>query len=339
MKHHFPVLSDCNYLDTASSGILTQSLYEWRRAHDREFLLKGSAFRIYQQDFLDGVRTTVGRFFRAANESTFLVPNFSYGFNNVLNLLSPGHSILLLKDDYPSLLNPPKAAGISVIEVEVDRDIHSRLYTAIRTYKPTIFAFSMVQYISGFKLGAAFVRTLKKDFPELLLLADGTQWCGTELIDFQQSGLDMLGASGYKWMLAGYGNGFMLLSDQLRSVLETEDLRIAMEPGHLDTLNFGSLQESIRYLESAGMANVQSKVTAISRAAHGALASMGLLQGIAVETEYHSQLFNLKISRSIHHRLRSENIVCIERGEGTRVGFHFYNNEDDLRHLLDVLKV
>lgn len=338
MKQDFPVLSGCTYLDTASSGILTQSLVDWRRAHDQEFLLQGSAFRCGQQDFLDGVRSTVARFFGASHENTILVPNYSFGFNSVITMLSPVHRVLVLKDDYPSLLNPLKTAGFPVKELEVDRDLPSKLYAAIREFKPTVFAFSLVQYVSGLRLDAELVKSIKKDFPDLLLLADGTQCCGTESMNFEHSGLDMLGASGYKWMLAGYGNGFVLLSDQLMSVLQAEHLKMVMEPGHLDTLNFGSLQESIKYLEAFGMEVVQKNVRELSGAAHVAFSDMGLLKGAAGEYAFYSQIFNLKISRSMHRRLLAEKIACMERGDGIRVGFHFYNDRDDLERLLNVLK-
>src|SRR5690606_32557254 len=112
MKEDFPVLSGCTYLDTASSGILTQSLAQWRQDHDNDFLMQGSAFRNEQSSFLNGVRATVSRFFNAAEQNTFLVPNFSYGFNSLLSLLSGQHSFLILKDDYPSLLNPLRTARI-----------------------------------------------------------------------------------------------------------------------------------------------------------------------------------------------------------------------------------
>jgi selenocysteine lyase/cysteine desulfurase len=338
MKQDFPALSGCTYLDTASSGILTQSLFEWRQAHDRDFLLRGSAFRSEQAAFLNGVRARVSRFFHSEERNTFLVPNFSHGFKSLLPLLAPNHRFLLLKGDYPSLVNPFSTAGLQAEELEVGSHFESRLYEAIRRYKPTVFAFSVVQYISGFKLGMELIRAMKKDFPDLLLLADGTQYCGTEPIDFQNSGLDLLGASGYKWMLAGYGNGFMLLSDHLRSAISARQPGLAFEPGHLDTLNFGSMQKAIEYLEGVGMDHIGDRVKWLSGAAYEALKDMRLLHATASDPAFRSQIFNLQISGAMHRRLLAENIVCIERGEGTRVGFHFFNDGSDLEHLVAVLQ-
>src|SRR5690606_25661481 len=133
-------------------------------------------FRSEQAALLNGVRATVSRFFHSEERNTFLVPNFSYGFNSLLPLLGPGHRFLLLKGDYPSLVNPFGTAGLQAGELEVGSHFESGLYEAIRKYEPTVFAFSVVQYISGFKLGMELIRALKNDFPDLLLLADGTQY-------------------------------------------------------------------------------------------------------------------------------------------------------------------
>ena len=79
---------------------------------------------------------------------------------------------------------------------------------------------------------------------------------------FEDSGLDVLGASSYKWLLAGYGNGFMLFKDRVKEFSKVEtigfnaantnpelknSIRFAkhFEPGHLDTLNFGTLKHSL----------------------------------------------------------------------------------------------
>ncbi len=102
-KGQFPVLENCTYLNTANSGVLAQSIREWRKSHDEDFMQQGSKFRQQQGDFIQDIRQHVARFFHSKAENTFLVQNFSFGFNTFLNGLTRSHRFLLIKSDYPSI--------------------------------------------------------------------------------------------------------------------------------------------------------------------------------------------------------------------------------------------
>ena len=82
--------------------------------------------------------------------------------------------------------------------------------------------------------------------------------------------MDVLAASTYKWMLAGYGNGIIMIkedaqrrfslktvgfnsADAMYNIRDTISFIKRFEPGHQDTLNFGSLEQSIKMLEEIGM--------------------------------------------------------------------------------------
>ncbi|RZL13908.1 MAG: aminotransferase class V-fold PLP-dependent enzyme, partial [Pedobacter sp.] len=215
----FPLLEKYTYLDTASSGILSKKQINWRAVHDQTFFEQGSLFRLTQAAFLQDVKVTVARFFNSKVENTFLLPNFSFGFNTLLEGLPAGQRFLLLQEDYPSVNYAIETRGHTCEYLEMGDLLEERIIDHIKIHKPTVFAFSLVQYINGIKLSIDFVKELKALFPDVLIIADGTQFCGTAALDFEASGFDVLMASGYKWMLAGYGNGFMLLKDGIASSL------------------------------------------------------------------------------------------------------------------------
>jgi selenocysteine lyase/cysteine desulfurase len=349
----FPVLNNYTYLNTANSGILSRSVQEWRAAHDQAFVEQGSLFRLNQESFLNGVRSNVANFFNAKEEGTFLVPNFSYGFNIVLEGLSGQQRFLLLQEDYPSINYPVASRGHVCEYLEVDENLEQNILESIRQFKPTVFAFSIVQYISGIKIDLGFVKKLKAEFPELLFIADGTQYCGTEMFGFEQSGIDILIASSYKWMLGGYGNGFVLLNRQAKNWLYSNaqqwplpnepflksknTLAMYFEPGHLDTLNFGSLQQSISYLEQLGLQETQSRILHLSQLAKAAFTQRELLRPAVVKREEHSSIFNLGLPAAFYKHLEQEGIICSNRGSGIRVSFHFYNTEEELNRLLKII--
>ena len=77
-------------------------------------------------------------------------------------------------------------------------------------------------------------------------------------------------------MLGGYGNGFVLLTEKIVEELYASEKRSAptsevffqgrsslspyFEPGHLDTLSFGSLFNAVTYLQEQGMENIESRI-------------------------------------------------------------------------------
>lgn len=353
IQNQFPILGNSTYVNTPGSGILSKDVLEWRRQHDEDYFNAGSIFRKNQERFLQGVRQSLADFFNASVQHTFLVPNFSFGMNTFLEGLSRSERFLLLREDYPSVNYAIESRGFSIEYLQIDEYLEENIIAKIERFKPTVFAFSLVQYISGIKLNFDFIKQLKERYPSMLFVADGTQFCGATSFDFEASGLDFLGSSGYKWMLSGYGNGFVFLkegavnrlyADALRRSGPTEPflkergaLSLYFEPGHLDTLVFGTLQQSILSFEKLGIDHIETFIKKLSKKAKEAFAERGLLAPSVVKREDHSSIYNLNLNGTTYEKLSAERVICLPRGGGIRVGFHLYNNEEDLEKLLAII--
>lgn len=350
----FPALNNCTYLNTASSGILSKEITAWRKRHDESFEKLGSGFRLNQESFLKEVRTNVAHFFGSKVENTFLVPNCSFGLNTILEGLSGEQRFLLFEGDYPSVNYPVQSRGFTYDYVKVDAEVEANILAQVKSFKPTVLAISLVQYTNGIKIDLDFLKELKSANPELLILADGTQFCGTARFDFESSGIDVLVSSGYKWMLAGYGNGFVLLKDEVAASLyqnrkskplPTEIflkgrsmLSLCFEPGHLDTLNFGTLNESILFMNKLGIDLIENKISNLAQKAMTAFTELNLLSAQVVGRKQHSSIFNLDVKDEMIKHFAASNIISISRGKGLRIGFHFYNTDADLDLVLQVIK-
>ena len=68
------------------------------------------------------------------------------------------------------------------------------------------------------------------------------------------------------------------------------------------------------------------------------LSSRPALEDYVIEREKHSTIFNLKIDDQKFQQLLNENVLCARRGGGVRVGFHFYNSENDIDTIVRILK-
>ena len=57
------------------------------------------------------------------------------------------------------------------------------------------------------------MRKIKIQYPDVILVGDGTQFLGEHNFNFDSSPFDIVAASGYKWLLAGFENGVMMISE------------------------------------------------------------------------------------------------------------------------------
>ncbi len=200
-----------------------------------------------------------------------------------------------------------------------------------------------------------FLKKLKKDFPDLMIIADGTQYCGTEPFDFKDSGIDILGTSAYKWLLAGYGNGFYLVKDGVMDQFELKGIGNGsvdndaskrnsitfckfLEPGHLDSFNFGSLEFALNFLDEIGLENVEAQLQRLSKRAMAAFSELDLLEPAVTKRKQHSTIFNIKGDKKLFDKLTEENVVASPRGGGIRLSFHFYNTEEEIDVVATLLK-
>jgi len=352
-SEQFPILKEYTYLNTANSGLLAVDVANWRRNHDVNFIQGGSEFRANSHHVFEALRGNFSESFGVKNSNVFLSPNFSTGFHSVLNGLSKNHRVLLLADEYPSLSYPVKSFGFDYLEVAIDQDFEYNIIKSIEEFKPTIFAFSFVQYISGLQMQSNFIKELRSTYPELILIADGTQFLGTSRFSFIDSGLDALIGSGYKWLLGGYGNGYIFLSDRIKEKLYQnrqsallpnapflsgrDHLSLNLEPGHLDSMNFGTLNQGLLYLKGIGFDKIEQDVKHLSSLARTELAKKGFIPEWMNERIEQSPIISLPLNQDQVNQLNGAKILASPRGTGTRISFHLYNNENDLDRLLAVL--
>ena len=354
-RSHFPLLEQYTYLNTAAWGVLHDGLLEWRQEHDLDYLVGGSRMKIGALSLLEDTREHLGRFFNCPAQRISLVPNFSLGMNLLLEGLRKDSEVLTLEGDYPSLTWPFQSRGFSVREVSSGPGLEERILEVLSQSLVRVLAVSLVQWIDGVLISPEFLRSIKDRFPELLIIADATQYAGAFQLDFEHSGIDVMGCSGYKWLLGGNGNGFMLFSQHAEKefqVLSTGfnsantdlsrkgDIPFSkrFEPGHLDTLNFGSLNYALGLLEGLGMGAVDQYNREMSLKVRQSLGNRGLLPDYIAQGGRHSTIFNIPEPGGRYAHLKAHDIVCSARGGGIRLSFHCYNTENDLDKLLEILK-
>ncbi len=353
-RSFFPALTRCIYADTAAAGLISEQLLQWRREQDLDLQLNASAGWRNHTDILKDTRAVLGRFFKTTDSVISLVPNFSLGLNLLLENQDTRQKVLLIEEDYPSVNWPFERRGFNISYIKTSADIETRIMEEVSRKNIDILAISLVQWLDGLKINPEFIRHLKKEFPSLIIIADGTQYCGAFDLDFENSGIDVLGASGYKWLLAGYGNGFLLVRDECHSRfpiasvgfnsaegnldgMDTIRFCKQLEPGHLDSLNFGSLKFTVEMLSSIGMERIEAYNRSLLVKAMNEFGDMGLLSDTVMERKDHGSIFRLDVSKSVYEHLLHSNVRCSWRAGGLRLSFHFYNTEEEIDGIVEIV--
>lgn len=354
LRKPFPVLRQYVYLNNASCGLLSEKVLEYRQDHDLDLLISGSIFRDKQGEILEEVRETVGAFFNCAPNRVGLIHNFSSGFNTLLEGIDKSSKILLLKEDYPSINWAVKSREFKLSYAQINENLEKNIEEALLQNTPDLFCFSIVQYENGIKLTTSFLREMKKKFPKTLFVADGTQYIGTEKFDFDSSKIDVVIASCYKWMNAGFGNAIMLFQEDVPKKIDPKSCGFnslqgkykahegnflgKFEPGHQDILSFGSIMAAIKFINSVGIDLIEERINLLSKKAKQEFEKLGLLEEAVVKRTQHSSIFNIGGNTDLLQLLNSKNIICSLKNPGVRVSFHYFNTEEEIDLLIKVLK-
>lgn len=355
ISSQFPYSTQNIYLNTPAYGLLSESLLEWRQGHDLDHLVGGSRFKEKFFEVIASLRASVATFASASAEEVFLVPNFSFGWKVLIGGLPKDKHVLLLNGDYPSLNWPVITANFEKLEkIDVSFSMEEEIEEYFSKHAPDIFAFSIVQYLNGIKIDLDLIKRLKARYPNTLFMADATQYLGTETFQFFNSGIDVLGVSGYKWLLAGTGNGFFLVRKEAQSAFysSTEKwepreepwlknnthLQNHLEPGHLDSMSMGSLDHAVRLLDKTGMPLIEERIKKVCDYAREQLLDHGFLEKKLCDRSAHGPFYALSVTDKQLATLRERRVDFAIRGGRLRIGFHFYNSLKDVDAVVNVLK-
>lgn len=354
IRSRYPILEKYTYLNTANHGLISQELIDYRVNELEKMRDKASVYTNSRNTFIDQVRDTIANFMDAAVENTAVIPNFSTGFNILMEGIEKNSKILLLEGDYPSVNWPVQSRGFTCFYASIDVKLEENILKACEQHQPDFFCFSVVQYISGIKIDLDFIKQLKEQFPDMILIGDLTQYVGCEEFRFRESGLDIILASCYKWLNAGDGNGFICVKDEVKEMIKPKRIGYRsiknvidtipefigrFEPGHQDMIAFGSLQFAMNEVSQIGLGNIQKDLKYWSQTAKATFTDLGLLTEEVVHRKNHSTIFNIKGDIKLYNHLLDHKIITSLRGDGIRISFSYFNSQRDLNQLIKRLSI
>jgi selenocysteine lyase/cysteine desulfurase len=295
-----------------------------------------------------------------------LMPNTAAGINTAaLSLpLRPGDNVLVLDGDYPvniypwmnlahrgvlTKFVPPHDGGLD-LDLLVSRiDSHTR-----------VIAMSTVVFATGFRNNLVEVGKLCRE-RNIFFVVDGIQSLGALPFDVQAANVDFLAAGSQKWLLGPIGAGFLYVRreiiDQLvpgpyvgaasvRDATNFLDYNFTLLPT-AERFNLGSsniigaygLHASVALIQEIGIEQIAERVLMLAGVAIGDLQERGYKLSASVAREHRSGIVIVEVDdpAAASARLEQAGIICIPRGKGIRIAAHFYNTEEEVLRVGEVL--
>jgi selenocysteine lyase/cysteine desulfurase len=222
-------------------------------------------------------RAAVARLLGAADDRVVLVPHTSQGlFHAAFSV--PAGEVLVSAAEFPANTYPwvraEQAGRLTVRWLRAPR-VTPEAVAAALTPDTTVVSVSAVDFRTGYRADLGALREIVGD---RLLVVDGIQ--GVGVVDEPWEVADVLVCGGQKWLRAGWGTGFAVLSER---ALERMDPVLsgwtgAREPGvydevhepapdarawsvsHLSPVNAGALARALELVEEIGPATFRQGI-------------------------------------------------------------------------------
>lgn len=343
IRANYPGLDNVTYLDTSSCGLIAGATMNEGNAEQERLMREGSArFGHWHGKGRRDVVNTVAAHIGGNVTGTALLQSFTSGMTRLAPMLKHRKKVLLVGGDYPTLHAPFQWNGFEVVMMDPAPDgtiPMDLLANAIERERPQLVAISHVQWQTGFMIDLnAFTEICRAH--GAWSLVDATQsWCSA-LIDLRNTPIDILGSSGYKWPLAGFGNGFFHLSEAVRTELRERngyEPIAALSEGHLDPIALVRLGDALQRSMSIGVDTIAQRVDELCDQAVQKLDQIGVHILNGTDPKSRAGIIMLEGGEERLANLRNAGVQAQLRGAGIRIGIHFYNNEEDVERLAEVL--
>jgi len=357
IRKQFPVTEKLAYLNSAAAGPVSRKSFETASGYYEKMMNDGDVHWNRWLADREMIRTKVARFINAEPEEIAFTTNTSAGMNVIVDALEDRGEVISSELEFPVTTLPWMHRRIPVhLLPATDGEVRIEDVRKAMTHDTGVIALSHVQFSNGFRINPEELGEIKGKHA---LVINASQSAGAFDLDVKRMKVDALCATGHKWMLAGYGSGFVYLSRELleqalpRSIgwlsvenpfemrndefVPRHDAAARVELGCPHFAGIFSLGASVDLIKEIGAANIQARVLELNTFLTERLSASGwrVLSPIRNDDVRSGEtLIEVERPGELARHLFRRSVVVTEKPQGIRVATHFFNNEADVERLL-----
>ena len=361
IRKQFPVTERSVYLNTAAAGPLALSTQEAASEYYQLMMNDGD---VHWDNWLtrrETIRTQVASFINAEPDEIGFTTNTSSGMNLIVDALEHHGEVISNDLEFPVTIIPWMHRRIPVhIVKSVDGAITTEALRRARDIRSGVISISYVQYSNGLRVN---LQELGENKGEHALVVNASQAAGVFQIDVKRMKIDALCSTGHKWMLSGYGSGFVYISRELQArskprmigwlsvqdpygdrnneVHLRHDVSARAELGCPHFPGIFALGASVEMMQKIGLKPIEERALQLNRYLTDRLLESGwkVLSPLSEETYRSAEtLVAAENPSEVVSALAAKKILVTEKPPGFRVATDFFNNEDDVEKLVEGLK-
>jgi selenocysteine lyase/cysteine desulfurase len=360
IRKQFPVTETATYLNAAAAGPLSRATMAAATEYYQQMMNDADTHWDEWLAKREDVRRKVAGFINAEPDEIALTTNTSSGMNVIIDALETHGEVISCDLEFPVSTLPWMNRRIPVHLVKsFDGAVAIEDIRAAMNVRTGIICMSHVQYSSGFRVDLEELGTAKGGHA---LVVNAAQSAGVFEIDVKRMKIDALSATGHKWMLSGYGSGFVYLARELQERSKPRAIGwLSVEDPYSDRNNelhlrhdaaartelgcphfagMFALGASVDLIASLGMTNIEKRALELNQYLTTQLTESGMkvLSPLADERARSAEtLVALDDPAGVVAKLAERKIIVTKKPQGIRVATHFFNNEADIEQLITAL--
>lgn len=374
VRRNFP-LTDQNkgitYLNSASTGPLCRPV---REALERYY--DAAQFLVSEHDTaafadLEKIRKLGAKFIGADSDEIGFGFHTGFGLNiAAFGLpLKQGDEILLSDIEFPSNVYPWLALrerGIDIRFIESSDHFFDidKFERAIGS-KSRVLSLSFVQFFNGYKNDLKKIGEICRKHG-LYFVVDGIQGCGHQILDIHECQVDIFSTGAQKWLLSPLGTGYFYVRRELQNNLQMPfaswlsvdwklnfgdlfhydlpyfDSARKFEMGTYPYAHVHAMAAALELIDNLGVENIQKHNHSLLDILIDYLKSSNTYTVVSsLDKNHRSSILSFTSSRAgdLFQELKSRKVICSFRQGAIRIAVHLFNDESDIRRLLDVLEI
>jgi selenocysteine lyase/cysteine desulfurase len=364
-RQRFPALVDTVHLASCSQGALSDSLSAALAEFQSSLLEHGAPWGLWMER-VERARAAFAGLIGAGTDEVAIVSSASHGAYQVASTQRFGEGTRLVTTDleFPSVAHvwlAQRTRGAEVVHVP-DRDgvVEVDDYARLVDERATLVSVPLVSYSNGSRLPAREVVALARERGARTVV-DAYQGAGVEPVDVRELDCDYLVCGSLKYLLGISGIAFLYVRGGLRDEVPPAQTGwfgrvdpFAFDPRSIDypatarrfesgTPSVPSAYGAVAGLGMLGLVDahaVRRHVGDLTALLDAELRAMGEKLASPADPALRGPMVALidDDPDALAGFLATRRIVASPRGRAVRLSFHYYNDESDVRRLLDALR-